>query len=405
MCTFFALAGALNEDESKSAVGAKHQQSKWNMTTSYGFVVLLMLTVIYLIASGIRRTHSESEYATASLATRQGDYEGALQHIAVAEYNSDCDALYASMEGFNYQRSVDEGQQFNDLWHRNIILTHRRREGLEKAASAYQRASACAPMDAGIHHTLGWLYTMLGDDRQAREQVNESLRLEPNTALYHLSSGLLNERKGNTNAAYAEYSEAIALSPRILDSDFFIQLKLRHPDKISDIIDRSKNVVEQFANTPMRQAALAKLYYQVNDYTSAKSALHNALMELPTLSNAWVTQGKIDEDEGDIYKAVMDYRRALFVDSINRVAWAGLAEVYEVTDNNQKGLHAARMAVMSEEPSEHSLRSSRMYHMNTISSDDLIPFGILDYARPRIDIDHLYKIINEMTERGGVEVP
>ncbi len=223
MCLFFALAGAV------SGVPRRHMPerrgNRLTTTASLGVVALFLPTSIYFTVCGIKRMYSESEYARASIAMQQGDYENALRHLAVAENHSDCDALYASMEGLVLERSADEGQQFSDSWLRKGIISPQRRAQALRAVGAYQRALTCAPMDAALHNNLGWLYAMLGDQEQARRLVAEAMRIEPNTAIYHLSSGLLFERDGYLDAAYYEYSEAIARSPRIVDSEFFVQLR------------------------------------------------------------------------------------------------------------------------------------------------------------------------------------
>jgi len=405
MCLFFALAGALNGDLSPCIEGTGPIVRRWETATSHGIIGITLLTSIYFTFWGIRGMYSESEYASASTEIRQRHYESALQHLTVAENNSDCDALYASMEGLVYERSSDEGQPFSELWQRGAFLSQRRREEIQRAVNAYGRASICAPMDAAIHHNLGWLYAMLGNNNSAREHIAEAMRLEPNTGLYRLSSGLLYEREGNLDSAYKEYSEAIARTPRILDSEFFVQLKLRHVNEIQNIIEQSKDSMERYVNTPMRRAALARLSYQANDYTTAISALRRVLIELPNLSNAWVTLGRIAENQGDIHEAVMDYRRAHFTDPMNRLVLASLANADQATGEDQEGLQAAQMALTIEEASAHAMRSSRMYQMNPLSADDLVPFGMLGYTEPKIDVDRLCRVTYEMAGRRGVEVP
>ena len=402
MCLFFALAGAVNWEPPVCLPGQRVHRLR--IVAFGGIVTLALLTGIYFIVFGIRRMRSESEYEDASIAMRQGNYENALQHLAVAENDSDCDALYASMEGLVHERSANDGQPFSDLWQKKDTFSQQRREQIQRAVGAYQRALACAPMDAEIHHNLGWLYALLGDEEQARKQIGEAIRLEPNTALYHLSSGLLFERNGYLNAAYDEYSEAIARSPQMLDSEFFAQLRIRHGEELPRIIDQSMDNINRFMDTPMRTAALAKMSFQENDYKSAKAALRNVMIELPNLSNAWLTLGRIYEHEGDVHGAVMDYRRALFTYSINRAALASLANADQVIGEDQEGLNASQTALMAEYPSEHAMRSSRMYHMGSLSADDLTPFGILVYTEPKVEVDHLCKITYDMAGRIGVEV-
>ncbi len=170
-------------------------------------------------------------------------------------------------------------------------------------------------------------------------------------------------------------------------------------------MNRSLDNISRFADTPMRKVAAAKLSLQGNDYKSAEAALRSVTIELPNLSNAWVMLGSINEHEGDMLSAAMNYRRALFTDPINLVALASLANADQIIGEDQEGLQAAQSALMANEPSEHVMRSSRMYHMNPLSFDDLVPSGILSYTEPKIDIDLLCRITYDISVRQAVEVP
>jgi hypothetical protein len=101
----------------------------------------------------------------------------------------------------------------------------------------------------------------------------------------------------------------------------------------------------------------------------------------------------------------MDYRKALFVDPVNRVALANLANADQAMGEDKEGLQAAQTALMVDETSEHALRSSRMYHVGPLSADDVVPFGMLAYTEPKLDIDRLCRVTYEIAGRRGFDVP
>ncbi len=403
MCLFFVFAGAVSKRP--IANSTQRHLNAMGVAISYRTVVLAVLVGFCFSFWGIRRSYSELEYSRASVALQQDDYNAASGYLAIAEKYSKCDALYASMNGLVLVRSVNNSAKFSELWQRGYVLSQKNRGRIEGALQAYQRASTCAPMDAEIHNNLAWLYVMLGDEKHAREQIDEAIRIEPYTSLYHISSGMFYEKDGRLDAAYDEYSTAIAYSPSILDSKFYSQFNKRHADKSSRIIESSKSDLSRFPNTPMRMAALAKLLLLENNYTSVKLILTDVLNKLPNLSYPWYSLGEIAESEGNVHEAVLDYRRALFIDPMNRAILARLANIDNTMGKDYEGLRSAQIALMVETPSEHAMRSERMYSIDPLSPDDIVPTGLLNNIDPQINVDSLCVIIYQISGRHGLEIP
>ena len=403
MCILFALAGAVNERT--VANSTTRRINTLASVTSHGTVSMVILIGLYFSYLGIRRRYSESEYSRASIAMQKGDYKTARGYIILAEKYSKCDALYASMEGLVLVRSVDSSEEFSNLWQRGFVLSDKDRRQIGDALRAYQRASSCAPTDAEIHNNLAWLYVMLGDEKHAREQIDEAILIEPYTALYHISSGLFYEKNGRLDAAYGEYSLAIAYSPTILNSEFYLQMSKRHADASSKIIEGSKSILSRLQNSPQRMSTLAALLYVVNNNNSVQPMLNDVLSKLPDLSYPWYYLGEIAMSEGDGREAILDYRRALFINPMNRVILARLANIDNAMGEDYEGLWAAQMALMIEPPSEHAMRSERMYSMNPLSPDDVVPTGFLDYTLPQIDVNNLCNVIYQISSRHGLGVP
>ncbi len=402
MSLIFAMAGAINGNQ---VARETPQQRRYVPTVAaFGTITLVLLIGLCGSVMGLRMSYSEMEYSRAQTALEVGDYNRSLWLLARSDKYSQCDALYASMKGLVLERSADQNTVFDEVWQNISMLPDHGSEQIKGALQAYQRASKCAPMDAAIQNNLAWLYAMLGDDKHARERIGEAIRIDPNTALYHVSSGLLYERNGQLRDAYREYSEAIAISPSLVDSEFFAELRIRHKKEIIQIQADSKATISQLPNTPMRTAALASLSYAGNDYIAAKSGLAVVLRELPNLSSPWNTLGKIAEFQGDIRGAEMDYRRALFVDPFDRVVLSLLANTDYITGRCKEGLWAAQRALMVETPSEHAVRSISMYSMNPLSGDDVVPTGLLYYVQPRLDIAKLCRITYQMSGWYGRDV-
>jgi tetratricopeptide (TPR) repeat protein len=403
MCLFFGLAGAINGRQPRG-IGSQ-RIAPVGRAQSYGTVTVVLLVSLYFGVFGLRRSYSEIQYSHAAHAMQDNDYNLAIAHLVVAENNSRCDALYRSMKGLVLVRSLGDDAAFMNVWQRGYVMPQKDRGRIVDALRAYQDASECAPMDAELHSNLAWLDVMLGDDRTARVQLDIAKEIEPETGFYHLSSGLLYEREGHLENAYDEYSTAIAYSPHILESEFFSQLSRRSESESERVAGDAMTVLANTSDSPIRTAELARLSYARDSYASTKRMLTVALSQLPALSYPWYTLGEIAETEGDGRGAILDYRRSLFMDPMNRATLARLAIIESAMGDNYEGLQAAEAAVMLTPASEHAVESEMMYGMNTLSSDDVLPSGLLGYTLPRIRVESLCKIIYQNFGIEGLEVP
>lgn len=403
MCLFFGLAGAINGRQLRGI--AVHSITPIGLASSYGVVAVAVLVSLYFSVVGLRRSYSEVEYSRAAKAMQNSDYNVAIAHLMVAENNSRCDALYRSMKGLVLVRSLGDDAAFVNVWQRKYVMPQKDRGRVVDALRAYQDASECAPMDAELHNNWAWLDVMLGDYKTARVQLDMAKQIDPEAGLYHLSSGLLYEREGRLKDAYDEYSTAIAYSPHIMESEFFSQLSGRSERESERVAGNAMMVLANASDTPIKTAELARLSYTRDSDASTKMMLTGALSQLPALSYPWYTLGEIAETEGDAREAILDYKRSLFMDPMNRATLARLASIENATGNNYEALQAAEAAVMRVPVSEHAVESEMMYGMDTLSSDDVVPSGLLDYTLPHIRVENLCKIIYQKFGVQGLEIP
>jgi tetratricopeptide (TPR) repeat protein len=401
MCSFMAFAGLINSMQMRSS---RLQRHAWTSTAMRPLIGLVILLTLYIGRWGLGEMYAGVLYDNAFVAVQQKNWELALRHIVDAEGVTDCSAPYISMEGLLYERKADEGLPTTEFMSRRGSSSVPDRPDLERAVSAYQRASLCSGMDAMIHNNLGWLYAKLDEDELADKELTKAIEIEPGEGQYHLSRGLLRDKAGDKASADREYAEAIACSPSLLDSYFFYTFSKIRPSESAQVVETSENIVENLEDSPGKSAARGKFAYQDHDIGSAKQQFERILLELPNLPNAWFMLGKIEEEEGNYTQAAIDFRRALFIDPMNRAALARLAIDDEGLKLDEEGLSAAEEALMLEDPSEHAVRSSRIYGTSPLFPNDLLPEGMLPYLGPRIDGDRLCSALYRMAKRkdGGV---
>jgi tetratricopeptide (TPR) repeat protein len=349
---------------------------------------------------------SAAEYNKARSAVGQEADDVAITRLIAADKYSPCNVVYESSTGMMIVRALKPTLGAAEWWHANDSTPLHENEGLSRATSFYRKAAACAPMDAAIHSDLAALYADSDDGKDARMEINRAIELEPYTATYRIARGLLSEQRSDDDAANVDYAMGIALSPAILDSQFFADFKKRHPSRVEYIYGQSLADAESFPATPMRDAVIADIiYFDTNNPSVLASDLTQVTLELPSLSKPWARLGGIAEASGDLHQAIIDYRRALFLDPLDTQALSRAASIDHALGDDEAALETATTAIMLRQSSEHASRSSRMYGTNPLFADDLLPLGLATYIEPKLAIDDLCSIVREASSRRGVIVP
>jgi tetratricopeptide (TPR) repeat protein len=96
--------------------------------------------------------------------------------------------------------------------------THgRMREAVVQYESALE-LTADPGLLATTHANLGAAYFKLGDDERARQNFDESLRLNPNQARAWLGLGRVLAKTGHAPEAFDAYQSALKISPDLVEA-------------------------------------------------------------------------------------------------------------------------------------------------------------------------------------------
>lgn len=105
-----------------------------------------------------------------------------------------------------------------------------RAQDYQGALDTYHRALALDPNNPIIHYRIGYVYTQSGELGKAKEQMEESLRLDPKLAPSRAALGYIYRRMGDKlhqgterdiiyNLAEQNFLQALKDSPRLMDED------------------------------------------------------------------------------------------------------------------------------------------------------------------------------------------
>lgn len=300
--------------------------------------------------------------------------------------NSDNDnSLKYAEQGLISERSINTQISFNSLINKSYYIKTEQ-EAIASSIQFYEEACRLSPSDAMFRHNLGWLYWMNQRPDLAYIYMSKAIKLDPNIALYHISKGLIIESK-NIEEAFESYMRAILLSPDLIDSSFFQELRERRPLRTSELLTMIYNKLEELQSShysSIIDAKSGKLLLSSGKSDQAYERLSHVTQIHPNLSRPWFYLGLIEHKKGNFDVMHNYYKKSLFLSSDYMPLYALACyykEIGDISKSNSYFNSANRF--WRNKRSIHSSRCSRIYFSDT-EKDDVIPKGLLDYTSPKI---------------------
>ena len=196
----------------------------------------------------------------------------------------------------------------------NLIM---RQDVVDRTIKSMVHVVETTPDEDGAWHDLAWLYGISGELSTAITAEQKAISICGNDYTYYVGLGGLLERSGRVEEAKSAYGYALRLYPRLLRSSFWHGLQARRPDLATSAIETAFNSLDQLQAKPTdlsEREIRARLDFETGRIAEAKEILRPINVALPNLSGMWELQGEIDESEHRIEEAVLDYKRASFLD-------------------------------------------------------------------------------------------
>lgn len=265
---------------------------------------------------------------------------------------------------------------------------------VEEAIHLYEEAIHLNPFDALFQHNLGRLYFMNNQPDSALIYLSQAIETDPNTAIYHISKGLIIESQ-HSDEAFEAYKQAVLLSPDIIDSQFFKDLKKRNPVKTEELLKNASNELLQilsFQYSSIIEAKSGKILLALGETERAYETFRHVTQIHPNLNRPWYYMGFIEQEKKSFEVMQELYKKSLFLSPFDYLPLYTFAAYYEETGNKSKSdsYYKAAEKAWKNKRSVHSSRCKRMYFTDT-EKDDVIPKGLLDYISPVFQTNKLIK--------------
>jgi tetratricopeptide (TPR) repeat protein len=180
-------------------------------------------------------------------------------------------------------------------------LEYHRKYNIREAIENYDQAIRIDPSLADAYNNRGVARYRLGDIKGAIDDYNKAIRISPNFAIAFYN-------RANANGAIEDYSEAIRINPNFTDA--YINrgnAKLRNPQEAiedySQAIRINPNSLEAYFN---RASAKGNVYEAIEDYSQVIRIDRNYVQ-------AYYHRGNVKSELGRKQEAIVDYSQAISI--------------------------------------------------------------------------------------------
>jgi tetratricopeptide (TPR) repeat protein len=147
----------------------------------------------------------------------------------------------------------------------------------DQAVLAALQAIENDPEFALAHAYLGEAYTDLGRFRQAREQLELALQLDPYDVDIRRNYAYLLEHYGDYQGAIQQYLQALTLHSNLLDLWYGLAQNYRGDGQTDLAIETYSQIILRTPDEPLPYIELGKTYFEIRDDAAAQESFTTAL--------------------------------------------------------------------------------------------------------------------------------
>jgi tetratricopeptide (TPR) repeat protein len=240
-----------------------------------------------------------------------------IENVSKAIHWDKSNPVYYINEGLLYARQDTAINISNFVMGRTVRSTY-----LERSLDCFLQAEKKAVDDPLCHLNTGILYALKGEKQQAESYLRK--------VAYHtdeiwnlLAWGIFCENQADLQHAQKVYTEALKITPDLLDSRFFVELISRDNVLAKTVVTEVKRQLSceyEQSHDPVLAAKLGKIAWGMGDWIEAEKLLKEATDQLPGMNRPWLYLGQIVEfRKNDLSFALQCYERAIALDETDRL--------------------------------------------------------------------------------------
>jgi tetratricopeptide (TPR) repeat protein len=204
---------------------------------------------------------------------KNAEYPGALELFELAKAANPTDTLpplYAGITAqqlkdydkaaLNFEKLIEIGTGMPDIY-TTLASIYRSQEKNDKALEVLQKGTAKFPGDKTMKSEEFNLYIATGKTAEAKANLEEAIKREPDNATYHLNMGILSEQTGDAAQAATSYKKAIEIDPNSVDAN--LSMGVLHYNKGADISKQINNMdLKQYQKDGKKMEDELKIHFK-----------------------------------------------------------------------------------------------------------------------------------------------
>ena len=257
----------------------------WNSLNILVYVALGISCLSFALS--VRLERAETHYSRGRAELMAGNYTQAHTEFTKAIQIEPKQPMFYAAEALAVTQDALGTPTTADLWHSLPAVTREQDTLLATAESGYKKSLAHTEDDATLWSNLAWIEAFRGETDSAADSFERAIQADPNDVATRVGAGLFYERRALEAKAIEEYAHAVAVSPRIVNSKFFEDLRVRSPDAAKAIVARACDLLNTFPASPIHLASLARLHAFLGEVALSHDEYVEVLALLPNLSYTW----------------------------------------------------------------------------------------------------------------------
>ncbi|UNY98304.1 O-antigen ligase family protein [Zhouia spongiae] len=255
-----------------------------------------------------------------------------------------------------------------------------------------------SPFDDEIYHNKAWVHFALNEKDSAKLFFDKAIKLNPYNSTYYLSKLLYNLKNDDLRNLKDYLCKVIRYSPEILESFFYAEFSKKYPTLVFEARREAVRGLRETItkeNNIILKARLARLILDENP-KEALILLNEVIEKIPNLNRPWLYRGLIYFKKGDTLQAYNNYKKSLFINSKDYLGRKYLSEYFHSMNNEKKYILNLDFAMYGFKniTSDNVIKNADLSSLRPIHNS-YIPFKLLEYKKPFIDIVNSSRIVEE----------
>ncbi len=200
---------------------------------------------------------------------------------------------------------------------------------------------------APAHAYLAEAYADLGRLRQARDQAEQAIQLDPYNVDSRRDYGYVLEFYGDYEGAIQQYLQALNLEPNMLDLMYGLARNYRGARRYEEAISAFNEIARRTATDPLIFVELGKTYFEIREDDAAQENLEHAVELVCKDCPLYSSDVILKKDASGGYP-FFDKPRKL-PDKIRMSAWLLLGQVYATRRNYESSIAILEEAIACSE--------------------------------------------------------